>query len=254
MELRINKILFNIISAFSFLTGIFFFKNDGITFKDFLYGNCIMSKSLDTRNYRLLTKYNQDKDSNNIYLNERFPINGANENKDIYNNKLWYIDKNKKCNKNMLNKAQYYTEVVDYNNGIFDGKHFHFEKRLIKKKDYDHFLEKQRRIQNIALKKIKLRNYRFIGTILLLFFLLGIGLPILQGFKLLQSAGDSIKELSWVKSLWSVVESWLDNAKYHFFIISYGIIIFILFVILLITLPKILRNNEKYNKLKLMME
>ncbi|KAI4836258.1 fam-m protein [Plasmodium brasilianum] len=254
MELNINRISFIIISAFILLTKIFFFNHDMTTFNRFLCEKFVHCRKLDTRNYRLLSKYKQDKDSTNVWLPENFPNNRKREKKNITNNKKWASEKHKKSNDNLMNKAQYYTEVVDYNNGIFDGKHFHFEKKLIKKRDYDDFLERQRRIIDIALKKITFRNYGFGGTIFLLFFLLGIGLPILQGFKLLQSAGDVIKTLPGMTDLWGYVEGLLGDAKCHFFIISFGILMVILFVILIIMFPKILKNNEKYNKLKMMME
>ncbi|SBS95922.1 Plasmodium exported protein (Pm-fam-a like), unknown function [Plasmodium malariae] len=209
---------------------------------------------LDKRNYRLLAKCKKDKDSNNIYLNEFFPNNDKEENKYITNNKKWNKEKNTKSNKSLLNKAQYYTEVIDYNNGIFDGKHFHFEKKLIRKKDYDAFLEKKGRIRDISLKKIKFKNYKFGSIIFLLFFLLGIGLPILQGLNLLQDAGDAIKGLGNMKNVWKTIEQCLGTAKEYFFLIAFSTIILILVVILVIVIPKILRNNEKYNRIKAMYE
>ncbi|SBT85724.1 fam-m protein [Plasmodium malariae] len=253
MELKINPILF-IITTFTFLKRIFFFNHDGLTFNKFVGDNFMQCRILDKRNYRLLAKCKKDKDSNNIYLNEFFPNNDKKENKYITNNKKWNKEINTKSNKSLLNKAQYYTEVIDYNNGIFDGKHFHFEKKLIRKKDYDAFLEKKRRIRDISLKKIKFKSYRFGSAIFLLFLLLGIGLPILQGLELLKNAGDAIKKLQYMDSVWSAIETCLGTAKNHFFFIAFSTIIFILVVMLVIMIPKILRNNEKYNRIKAMYE
>ncbi|SBT01788.1 Plasmodium exported protein (Pm-fam-a like), unknown function, partial [Plasmodium malariae] len=221
-----------------------------LTFNKFVVENFMQCRILDKRNYRLLAKCKKDNDSNNIYLNEFFPNIDKKKNKYITNNKNWNKEKNTKSNKPLLNKAQYYTEVIDYNNGIFDGKHFHFEKKLIRKKDYDAFLEKKRRIRDISLKKIKFKSYRFGSAILLLFFFLGIVLPILQGLELLKKAGDEIKKLPNMESVWSAIEGCLGPAKYHFFLIAFSTIIFILVVILVIVIPKILRNNEKYNRIK----
>ncbi|SBT86044.1 fam-m protein [Plasmodium malariae] len=232
---------------------VFFFINT-LTFNKFVGENFMQCRILDKRNYRLLAKSIKDKDSNNIYLNEFFQNNDKKENKFITNNKKWNKEKNTKSNKSSLNKAQYYTEIIDYNNGIFDGKHFHFEKKLIRKKDYDAFLEKKRRIRDISLKKIKFKNYRFGSTIFLLFLLLGIGLPILQGLNLLQKAGDWIKSLGSMSSVWTTIEGCLGTAKNHFFLIAFSTIIIILVVILVIVIPKILRNNEKYNRIKAMYE
>ncbi|SBT85472.1 fam-m protein [Plasmodium malariae] len=225
-----------------------------LTFNKFVGENFMKYRILDKRNYRLLAKCKEDKDSNNIYLNEFFQNNDKKENKFITNNKKRNKEKNTKSNKSLLNKAQYYTEVIDYNNGIFDGKHFHFEKKLIRKKDYDAFLEKKRRIRDISLKKIKFKSYRIGSAIFLLFFLLGIGLPILQGFELLKKAGEAIKKLPHMDDVWTAIETCLGPAKYHFFLIAFSTIIIILVVILVIVIPKILGNNEKYNRIKAMYE
>ncbi|KAI4840324.1 fam-m protein [Plasmodium brasilianum] len=254
MEIKINPILFIVITTFTFLIRIFSFNHDGLTFNKFVGENFMQCRILDKRNYRLLAKCKEDEDSNNIYLNEFFQNNDKKENRFITNNKKWNKEKNTKSNKSLLNKAQYYTEVIDYNNGIFDGKHFHFEKKLIRKKDYDAFLEKKRRIRDISLKKIKFKNYRFGSAIFLLFFFLGIGLPILQGLELLKKAGDEIKNLGNMSVVWSAIEQCLGKAKEYFFLIAFSTIILILVVILVIVIPKILRNNEKYNRIKAMYE
>ncbi|SBS94893.1 Plasmodium exported protein (Pm-fam-a like), unknown function [Plasmodium malariae] len=197
-------------------------------------------RRLYTRSYRLLAKYKQNKDSIILGLKDEKPFNGEGGK-----------GKNKHSNRRPLNKAQYYTEVIDYNNSMFDGKHFHFERKLVKKKDYDDFLEKKRRICNIALKKIKFKNYGFGVSIFSLFFLLGIGLPILQSFNYLKTAGDWLKSSLSLSDAWTAVETALGGAKEHFFLISFVTLIIILSVIVLITLYKILKNNEKYKKIKL---
>ncbi|SBS91633.1 Plasmodium exported protein (Pm-fam-a like), unknown function, partial [Plasmodium malariae] len=194
-------------------------------------------------NYRLLAKYKQNKDSNNLGLKGDKPFSGEE-----------YKETNRLYNGSPLNKAQYYTEIIDYDNGMFDGKHFHFEKKLIKKKDYDDLLEKKRRICDIALKKIKFRKYRYGAFMTFLFFLFAIGLPILQYFDYLKIAGDTIKSKLSLNVLWTLVEGVLKSSKHHFFLISFGILMFILSVLLVIALYKLLINNEKYKKFKLMAE
>ncbi|SCN12429.1 fam-m protein [Plasmodium malariae] len=243
MEQKINSFLFYKISAFMILSWICHFYCDTRTVNKFLDENWTPCIRLDTRNYRLLAKYKQNKDSNNLGLKGDKPFSGE-----------AYKETNKLYNRSPLNKAQYYTEVIDYDNGMFDGKHFHFEKKLIKKKDYDILLEKQRRICDIDLKKIKFRKYRYGAFMIFLFFLFAIGLPILQQFKYLKSAGDSLKSALSLSEVWTAVESVLKGAKEYFFLISFGILMVILSVILLISLYKLLINNEKYNKIKLMSE
>ncbi|SBS93576.1 Plasmodium exported protein (Pm-fam-a like), unknown function [Plasmodium malariae] len=211
--------------------------------------NCSLGRKLKTRNYRSLAKYKQNNDLNNVCLKEDISNNMQFERKDISNN-----EKNRKSNRNLLNKAQYYTDVIDYNNGMFDGKHFHFEKKLIKKQCYDDYLDKNRKISNIALKKIKFRSYGFGIAIFILFFLLGIGLPILRALDL----GDK-QILSTFSSLWDLIKDKVDGplkclGVEKFFLIIFLVSIVVLGAILIITIPKILRNNEKYKKIKLMTE
>ncbi|SBT00355.1 Plasmodium exported protein (Pm-fam-a like), unknown function, partial [Plasmodium malariae] len=210
-----------------------------------LYDNLKVNRKLDIRNYRLLAKCKEKKGSNIVELNEDIANNLKCEKNSLYNNETVLTKKNKKSNRYPLNKAQYYTEVTDYNNGIFDGKYFHFEKKLIKKKDYDTFLEKKRRIRDITLKKIKFRSYGFGIVIFFLFFLFGIGLPILHGFEYLNNVLSPLEKL---------LESAGEGVKKYSFLISFGILIIILSVIILVAIPKILKNNEKYKKIKYMTE
>ncbi|SBS94728.1 Plasmodium exported protein (Pm-fam-a like), unknown function, partial [Plasmodium malariae] len=210
-----------------------------------LYDILKVNRKLGIRNYRLLAKCKEKKGSNIVELNEDMANNVKCEKYSLYNNEKALTKKKKKSNRYPLNKAQYYTEVTDYNNGIFDGKYFHFEKKLIKKKDYDSFLEEKRRIRDITLKKIKFRSYGFGIVIFFLFFLFGIGLPILHG-------------LEYLKNVLSPLETLLgsagDQAKKYSFLISFGILIIILSIIILVSIPKILKNNEKYKKIKYMTE
>ncbi|KAI4837657.1 hypothetical protein MKS88_003070 [Plasmodium brasilianum] len=129
--------------------------------------------------------------SNIAELKENIPYIDVIEKRDISHKEKGFIRKTKYSNGSSLYKAQYYTEVIDYNNGMFDGKYFHFEKKCMKKKDYDHFFEKKR-IGNIALKKIKFRNYGFGVAVFVIYFLLGIGIPSLYGIDSLNIKWDDI--------------------------------------------------------------
>ncbi|SCN12440.1 fam-m protein [Plasmodium malariae] len=174
---KIKLLFFIKIFTFILLTWIYQFNSELCTFNKFGDKNYNPSEKLDTGCYRILAKDKQHNDSNNVYSKEKFTNNEENNQKEIYKNEMFRKRKSIQSNRSMLNKAQYYTEVIDYNNGIFDGKHFHFQKKWIKKKNYDTFLEKKRRICNIALKKIRFRKYRYAVFMLFFFFLLGIGLP-----------------------------------------------------------------------------
>ncbi|KAI4833636.1 fam-m protein [Plasmodium brasilianum] len=148
---------------------------------------------------------------------------------------------------------QYHIKNADNNNGIFDGKHFHFEKKWIKKINYDDFLDKKRRICNKLLKKIKFRSYGLAAFIFFLFMLIGTELPILCGLGYMK---EKIEITFSSQNLRDTVKSIVDTLcpeKYSY-LIMFSLIIFILSVTIIIALPKILRNNEKYNKIKLMRE
>ncbi|KAI4837524.1 hypothetical protein MKS88_004001 [Plasmodium brasilianum] len=182
-------------------------------------------------------------------LKDDIPNNSGYSQRDIFNKEGDTL-KHKKSNRSSLNKAQYYTEVINYNKGMFDGKHFHFEKKWIKKKDYDYFLEKNRRIGDIGLKKIKFRNYGFGVFIFFIFFVLGIGYPILQGLGYLETVTKMIMES--IKSAFDLTQEIPVPSYTHPLLFS--ILLFILAIIIVVGITKILINNEKYKKIKLMTE
>ncbi|SBS92911.1 Plasmodium exported protein (Pm-fam-a like), unknown function, partial [Plasmodium malariae] len=213
------------------------------------YKHC---KKFYTKSYRTLAKCKQNNNLNNVCLEEMFENNGENHQRDISNNEKCRKGKNESSNRRLLNKAQYYTEIIDYNNGTFDGKNFHFEKKWIKKKDYDCYLEKRRRICNIALKKIKLRSYGFGVFLFFLFFLLGIGIPALYGINSLNIKWSDIEKHPFWKYFKDPIKSIVPKEiRPYIHIISFSILIIIISVILIVVIYKILRNNEKYNKIKL---
>ncbi|KAI4838054.1 hypothetical protein MKS88_003477 [Plasmodium brasilianum] len=254
MERIAKSILFIKISAFILLTGICHFKNDVNTFNKSINEDYTLGRKLDIKTFRLLAKCKQNKDSNILGLKQNIQNNTKCKKKDIAINEKGDKSKIKKSNKCSFNKAQYYTEVIDYNNGIFDGKHFHFEKKWIKKKDYDNFLEKNRRIRDISLRKIRFRKYGIGVALFFLFFLMGIGIPILPAITPLKEAWESLGESkswgNWKKAIDGFAKSLGDYA----FIILFTIFIVILSVILIIAIYRILRNNEKYTKMKLILE
>ncbi|SBT85613.1 fam-m protein [Plasmodium malariae] len=254
MEQKIMFLLFFKISGFIFfLSCISYFNNDSSTFIKYLDENYNNGSKIDKKNYRLLAKYKQYKNYNDVGLKDNIQNKWEHQEKNIYNNKKWGKGKKKQSNRSLLNKAQYYTEFIDYNNGMFDGKHFHFEKKWIKKKDYDNFLEKNRRIRDITLKKIKFKNYGFGVAIFFLFFLIGTGLPILRGIEMSISEENRKKQqflFEFIGKLKEIMQ--LDEGTIY--LILFGVVIIILSVIVIIAIYKILRNNEKYKKIKLMTE
>ncbi|SBS93980.1 Plasmodium exported protein (Pm-fam-a like), unknown function [Plasmodium malariae] len=217
-------------------------------------GEYTLGRKLDIKTFRLLAKCKHDKDSNILELKQNIQNNTKCKKKDIAINEKGDKDKNKKSNKSSLNKAQYYTEVIDYNNGMFDGKHFHFEKKWIKKKDYDNFLERNRRICDISLRKIRFRKYSIGVAMFLIFLLLGIGIPILSSLPSLKEAWESITNNGILKSLKDNVEAWGENVLSYLIIALFSVLMVMLAIMLIVGFYKILRNNEKYNKIKLIKE
>ncbi|SBT85518.1 fam-m protein [Plasmodium malariae] len=194
-------------------------------------------------------------DSNDIYFKEKFPNKEVNKQGIHITVKKNPLIKRKSSKRNSLNKAQYYIEVVDYNNGMFDGKHFHFDKKWIKKKDYDYFLEKNRRIHDIALRKIRFRKYGIGVAMFVIFLLLGIAIPILSSLPSLKDAWDSITEDG---SIWytlkEAVGGWGKDVLSYLIIALFSVLMVMLAVMLIVGFYTILRNNEKYIKIKLIKE
>ncbi|KAI4841364.1 hypothetical protein MKS88_000605 [Plasmodium brasilianum] len=253
MKQKIKFIIFIKIFLFLLLTWICNFNNDMWACSKFLDGNCKVGENLNTSNYRSLAKSKKDKYSNNVSLKENFLKNGVNKQKNISNNEKEDKEKNKQSNRGLLNKAQYYTEVIDYNNAMFDGKHFHFEKKWIKKKDYDHFLKRNRRICDISLNKIRFRKYGTGVAMFFIFILLGIGIPILSSLPSLKDIWEKIKKIDILSSL-KAVDGWGDDVLTYLIIALFSVLMVTLAVMLIIGFYRILRNNEKYNKIKLINE
>ncbi|SBS93707.1 Plasmodium exported protein (Pm-fam-a like), unknown function [Plasmodium malariae] len=220
------------------------------------------------RNHRLLAKYKQDKESNSVRPKGWQQNYEEYQKKDISYNEKRVKDKNKQSNRSLLNKEEYYTEVVDNNNGMFDGKYFHFEKKMIKNKDYNYFLEKKRRICDIDLKKTKFRSYGFGVAIFFLFFLSGIGLPLLRAYESVKDSSFTPFKICWefiyntlnletiipkVKTVEPGSVASIPGVDY-FYLVIFVVLIVTLGILLIVAIPKILRNNEKYNKIKSMTE
>ncbi|KAI4838037.1 fam-m protein [Plasmodium brasilianum] len=261
MDQNIKLLLFIKISTFILLTWIYYINSELVqlynlkcTFNKSPDKNYNLSKRFDKKSYRILAKYKQNKDSNDIYLKEIFENNGENKKRNIFNNENCRTGKNKQSNRNLLNKAQYYIDVIDYNNGMFDGKNFHFEKKWLKKRDYDEFRKQKRRSGEIALKKIKFRSYGLGITIFSFFLFLGIGLAVLPKLPFLKGVWDAIEKAQFfiqLKGAIEVAETYVNN---YLYVILFIVLMVILSAIVIIVIYKILRNNEKYEKIKLMIE
>ncbi|SBT86827.1 fam-m protein [Plasmodium malariae] len=255
MEQNIKSILFIKITLFILLNWFCHFNNVACTFITSINYNCNVGTKIASRTHRLLAKYKQYKNSYITRLNENISHNdGVYEKENMYNKKKRIVAEKKQSNRSLLNKGQYYTEIVNYNNGMFDGKHFHFEKKWIKKIDYDNFLERKRRICDIVLKKIKYKNYGYIVAIFFIFSLFAVAIDTIPRLKPLHEAFKSLNDGDILKSMYDFVNSWGDSVNKYIYITLYCVFMLILIIVLVMGICKILRNNEKYNKIKLMIQ
>ncbi|SBT85579.1 fam-m protein [Plasmodium malariae] len=218
MNQKIMLFLFIKISTFILLTWIYDFYSEQSTFNKIIDKNYNLSKKLDTRNYRLLAKYKLNNHSYNVCLKKKLEDNEANKQRDLSNNERRIKEKNKQSSRNLLNKAQYYVDVIDYNNGMFYGKNFHFQKKWIKKKDYDR-------------------------------------LPMSCKCEMVRAGTTDTRSNSIDLQIIKYISDLLGTKnELHVFILLYTVAFIILVVLIIIATYKILRNNEKYQKLKLMRE
>ncbi|KAI4838032.1 hypothetical protein MKS88_003455 [Plasmodium brasilianum] len=251
MDPKIKLLLFIKISSFILITWICHFKNV-IIVKKSLNENFNLYRKLDTINYRLLAKYKKYRGSNTVGLKEDKSYYKEWKKRNISNNEKVTKGKNKRSNRNLLNKMQYYKYVVDYNNSMFDGKHFHFEKKWIKKRNYDDFNEKNGKLCDVALKKIKFRNYGFGFSLFLIFLLLGVGIPLSPALPFLNIKWSDINGDPLGDFFFDVTVKLAKFLKMHPYIVLYSSLMIILSVVLIVVIYKILINNEKYKKIKLM--
>ncbi|KAI4834120.1 uncharacterized protein MKS88_000300 [Plasmodium brasilianum] len=142
----------------------------------------------------------------------------------------------------------------NYNNGMFDRKHFFFKNKRIKKKDYDNFLERDRKICDIYLSKIRFRKYRIGVAMFFIFLLLGIGVPVLSSLSFLKEIWETITISRILNTLKMTVEGCGKNVLSYLIIVIFIVLIVMLAFMLIVGFYNILRNNEKYNKIKLIKE
>ncbi|SBT87664.1 fam-l protein [Plasmodium malariae] len=155
------KILFFMnISTFTLLTWIYHFYYD-LTLKKYLNKNCIPSRILVTRNYRLLAHCKKDNYSNNLGLKGELSNYGVNEKKNIYNNNKRYKETNKQSNGSSSKNKVYYKHDNKKKSYIFETKKYsHLEKKIFKELDYIDFLKRNRTISDKTYKKVILKKFR----------------------------------------------------------------------------------------------
>ncbi|KAI4840607.1 fam-m protein [Plasmodium brasilianum] len=249
MEQNIKLLYFFLIATFVFLAWICNFYHDVSTFNKYLDYNCSDGIELFTRNYRILAKYKQYKDSYIVRLKQDILKNIESEEKILYNNEKGNNEKNPQFNRSSLNREGLYTQTKDKNDEIFDSKHLNFEQKLIKKSISD-FLEK-RRTRNIISKKIKYKSYEFGVGLFFISLLLAIGFPILHGCQVFEIAWAWLKSLGPLGSFCNVIKDFLGLTQFNFFPIAYTVILMLLSAIFIMVAPNIFKEDGSINKLSL---
>ncbi|KAI4838055.1 hypothetical protein MKS88_003478 [Plasmodium brasilianum] len=128
-------------------------------------------RKLYGRNYRLMAKNKQDKDSSILYLKEEIP-NGVNYIKDIFNNEKCTSGKTKQSNGSSQRNKRVHKKNMKNKSCIFETKKYsHLEKKIFKELDYVDFLKNNRTISDKIYKKIILKKCGLRVALPLLLFL-----------------------------------------------------------------------------------
>ncbi|KAI4834115.1 fam-l protein [Plasmodium brasilianum] len=170
------KLLFLInLAMFIFLSWRGNFTSELSTFKKYLDENYKAVKKLDTRIYRLLSKYMTNINSSVLGLREVIPYNVENEKTNICNNVKRDRPKKSKSNGCSLNNEEIHKLDKKSKSCIFETKKYsRLEKKIFKELDYENFLKSNRTISDKLYKRIVLKKYglRLRLPLLLLFLLL----------------------------------------------------------------------------------
>ncbi|KAI4838041.1 fam-l protein [Plasmodium brasilianum] len=175
MKQKINILLFIKFTTFILLCCICHFYIHVSTLKLLLEENCNNCKKFPARNYRLLSKYKKNCDSNALCLKEELPTKGFSPPNDISTNKKDKLEKNKKKNGCSSMIVGDYKPDVKNKTCIFETKEYsNLEKKIFKELDYTNFLKNNRTISNKVYRKLICKKYglRIILPVLFFLFLL----------------------------------------------------------------------------------
>ncbi|SBS96564.1 Plasmodium exported protein (Pm-fam-a like), unknown function [Plasmodium malariae] len=195
---------------------------------------CKLLKKLNTKNYRLLEKYKQDKDLYIANIKEEMPHNEVKKKKGVSNSKKGKNGKHKPSCGSTLYIEEYQKNVEKNKSGIAKTKkHINFEKTLFKELDYIDYLKNIKAIDDKVYKNVA-RKKRRIRIILLLLFFLVLTIPILDllleklvGGGLLGSLGllylttdNGVQSVNGILSTLFMIDGW-SNSKKILWIIYY---------------------------------
>ncbi|SBT85947.1 fam-l protein [Plasmodium malariae] len=174
MEQKFKLLLFSKVFTFILLSWIYHFYIYKSTHNKSFVEYCKNHRKLYIRNYRLLAKYNNDKDSSVVCLKKEIPV-GVNNKNDITYIEKESTTKNKASNRYAPRNARGNKKCMKNKSCIFEMKKYsHLEKKIFKELDYVDFLKKNKTISDKIYKKIirKKCGLRFALPLLLILVLL----------------------------------------------------------------------------------
>ncbi|SBT86366.1 Plasmodium exported protein, unknown function [Plasmodium malariae] len=233
MEQKINLQYFIKIVTFIFLTRINYFYTDVNTFDKFLNKWNNFNRILYTKNYRTLANYGDEIYSSISGSEKRIPycVKKKNERRFIINNEKWNKKKSEHSYKSSLINKLGTKKPIKYNK-IFNTTHYHIEKSFLNALDKMCFLKKIRITNDDTYRKLKRKKYGLRFSLLLIFFLLVLMIPILDlSFTYLVDKKGLLGILGllsvnvtqgssgrgWIErgKVSGVIASWLNLGKHH---------------------------------------
>ncbi|SBT85594.1 fam-l protein [Plasmodium malariae] len=170
-------VIFFKFSIFMFVTWMYYFNKDKITFDNSSNGNCIFDSKLNTKTHRSLGKCRQLKNLSALELKENKENIGMLKKYDISNNEKGATTKITELNGSLLNNTEGYKQANKNKSCIFETKKYsRFESKIFKELDYLDFLKNNRTIGDKTYKKVICKKYglRFALPILLILFFIAV--------------------------------------------------------------------------------
>ncbi|KAI4834093.1 uncharacterized protein MKS88_000236 [Plasmodium brasilianum] len=184
MEQEIKTFLFKKISTLIFFCWICNIDTYSSTHNKSL-NKLYSHRKLYARNYRILAKYKQDKDSCIVCLKEELP-NMVYDKQDISNNEKDSLGKKNYSNESLPRSVRGLKKKMKNKSCIFETKKYsHLEKKIFKELDYVDFLQRNKTISDKLYKKIILKKFLLrikYPCILLLLLCIGFIVEISSGY------------------------------------------------------------------------
>ncbi|SCO92895.1 Plasmodium exported protein, unknown function [Plasmodium malariae] len=178
MEQKNKLLVFIIIFMFMFLCCVRYINNDMNKFNLHLGDTYNFHKKLDTRTYRLLSKYRPIKDSSTVFLKEKMQKNEMHEERDAFNDVEVTRRRNKHSSKHSLNNIEGYVPYRKCKSNVCTERDSYFEKRILDKIYYTNNIRYAVNSDINFLKRCKKNKIYFLYVLFILFVVrLILGVP-----------------------------------------------------------------------------